>query len=512
MTLMENSILIRFLVSCWRGLLDAWDQSSVRQVFLRIGAWIQQAVQGSAICQFFWREGTLSRCWQDSLSCALFSALLNLPCVFVRWLYRMAKPLWDGSLLFRGLSAVSSVSFVPLGLFMFVMLIVPHDYWNNAYGFVGAVAVTLLFVLGSAVKPDRRLDGTAFGPYMLFFLLCVFYGLVSSLSTSLSIRFFLFHAASFLLALMAVSTVERLSQLRLMVALVVAGITVAAIYGCYQGYVGVEVVASQQDAILNKGMPGRIYSFFDNPNNFAELLTMLIPLDLGLLFSAKGWRQRLAALAVLVPCLASIGMTLSRSGWIGLALAVCVFIALMNWRLVPVMLVLGFLAIPFLPSTIYRRLLTIGNMKDTSTLYRIAIYKATANLMDDYWLRGVGLGTDVLKRAFANYPTMFDGNSPIHTHNNYLEVWCEMGLAGFLSYLALLFHSMKTGVRQFFHTKNRRLRCMLASAIGAFCGISVISFAEYTWFYPRNMFTYWLLFGIILSCVKLIRNDSSQEG
>ena len=44
---------------------------------------------------------------------------------------------------------------------------------------------------------------------------------------------------------------------------------------------------------------------------------------------------------------------------------------------------------------------------------------------------------------------------------------------------------------------------MLAGAVAAFCGILVISLAEYTWFYPRNMFTYWFLFGVIMACVKL---------
>ena len=392
---------------------------------------------------------------------------------------------------------------------MLVMLVAPHSLWNNVYGFLGAVAVAALFIFGCAVRPDRRLDADLFGPYMLFYLLCVFGALAYSLSTSLSFRFFLFHAAAFLLALMAVNSVERLGQLRLTVWLAVAGITVAAVYGCYQGYVGVEVVASLQDMTVNKGMPGRVYSLFDNPNNFAELLVMLIPLDIGLLLSAKGWRERLACLAVLVPCVASIGLTYSRSGWIGLALAACVFIALVNWKLVPVMLVLGVCAIPFLPSTIYNRILTITNTQDSSTRYRFAIYEATGNLMRDYWVRGVGLGTDVLKKAFADYPTMFDGNSPIHTHNNYLEVWCEMGIAGFLSYLALLLYSLKSGVKAFYASQNKRLRYLLAAAVGAFCGIMVIGIAEYTWFYPRNMFTYWFLLGVIMACVKLGRQEQA---
>lgn len=505
MELIRESYCMHLLLFLRGWFLTAWRESGFRPLCQRWGGNLRRTAQSSAVCDFLWREGTVSRHWRESWSCFLFDGLLAVPCVLASWVYQAGRRLWDGSFFCRLLLSLSGRTAVVLGVFFLVMLVAPHSRWNNAYGFLGAVAVALLFVLGCAGRPARRLEGAAFGPYMLFYLLCVFSGLAASLSTSLSMRFFLFHAASFMLAMLIYSSVERTDQLRWVIGLTIAGITIAALYGCYQGVIGVEIIESQQDMKVNANMPGRIYGFFDNPNNFAEMLEMLIPLDLGLLLTARGWRQRLASLAALAPCLAAIGLTYSRSGWIGLALAVCVMIALLNWRLVPVMLVLGVLAVPFLPETIYNRILTIGNMKDTSTQYRFAIYESTGNLLKDYWFRGVGLGTDVLKETFKRYPTMFDGNHPIHTHNNYLEMWVETGLLGLIAYLALLLHGAKTALRQFCRTTDRDVRRLLAAAMGAFCGISVISVAEYTWFYPRNMFFYWILFGIILTCVKLGR-------
>lgn len=78
-----------------------------------------------------------------------------------------------------------------------------------------------------------------------------------------------------------------MSSCQLMVALAVLGLSVAALYGCYQSYIGVDIVASQQDMNLNQGMPGRVYSFFDNPNNFAEQLAMLLPLNLALFLNSR---------------------------------------------------------------------------------------------------------------------------------------------------------------------------------------------------------------------------------
>ena len=44
-----------------------------------------------------------------------------------------------------------------------------------------------------------------------------------------------------------------------------------------------------------------------------------------------------------------------------------------------------------------------------------------------------------------------------------------------------------------------------SAAVGGFCGSLVIGLAEYTWYYPRNMFTWWFLFGVIAACIKLVR-------
>ena len=75
--------------------------------------------------------------------------------------------------------------------------------------------------------------------------------------------------------------------------------------------------------LVNYGMPGRIYSFFDNPNNFAEILVMLLPLVFALLIVSKNWRVKvlsLAALAVGVvslgpPCPAPAGSALRWRRW-----------------------------------------------------------------------------------------------------------------------------------------------------------------------------------------------------
>lgn len=503
MTIVENSYLCHLVLSLWMTLQNAWQESGTGKALKGFGSGISASVQGSTLCQFLWREGTIPAVWPESLTCRLIMGILNIPCAICKWLYRAGKKVLDGSICFQAAATVCGNPFLLLGLFFTVMLMVPHNSWDNRYALIAAIALVALFAFGSGPKPALQLEAQSFGPYYIFFMAFICYSFLSSLDWKMSVRFVGFHLAAFLLAVLVVSSVKKYEQLQLVVVLALTGLTIAALYGCYQGVVGVPVVANQQDMLVNKGMPGRVYSFFDNPNNFAELLVMLMPFTYALFLNAKGWWGKVAALFSFGVCGVALGFTLSRSSWLGFALATVVFIAFWNWKFLPVLVALGICCIPLLPQTIYNRLLTIGNMKDTSTSYRFAIYKASGVLMQDYWLRGVGLGSDILTRTFRSYPPMFDGNFPIHTHNNYLQVWAETGLFGMLAFFSAILYQLKSGIKAFLAGTDRRVKNLLAAAIAGFCGILLVSVAEYTWFYARNMFTYFFLFGIITACIKL---------
>ena len=504
MTLVENSFLLQLWLTFWRYLCDAGRESAVGRFFTRLGAAIRRGFSESVICEFIRRDGVIPRRFPESILCRLLTIIINIPLYFLRWVYRIGRGIWNGSIFCHILTGVGRRSFLLIGLLMLVMLVVPHDQWDNTYGLMGIIGVLVFFYLGAAARPRYSLELRRVGPYIVFYMAFICCALICSVVTALSMRFFFFHLTGFLIVLLLVSAVRRYDQLQLVVALAVAGVFIASLYGCYQSFIGVDVVASQQDMSLNEGMPGRIYAFFDNPNNYAELLVMLIPLDLALLWNAKTWRGKLAALVAILPCVAAIGFTYSRSGWIGLALAVLIFIAFKNWKVLPLIVVLGLIAIPLLPETIYNRILTIGNTEDTSTSYRFAIYKASGNLLKDYWLRGVGLGNDVMSEVFRRgYPKMFDNRYPIHTHNNYLQMWLETGILGLVAYLAMIFYQIKSGIKSFCASADRRVKNLVAASVAGLIGILVISIAEYTWFYPRNMFVFFFLFGIIGACVKL---------
>ena len=123
-------------VSCRRpcsGPVDAQRLSRLRR-FLR---WLA----GSAVFRLFARDGAATRAWPGSITSAVMGGAANLPTALVRWIYRPCRKVLEGSFFWRLIALLGQSTALLTGLFLLVLLSVPHDYWNNAYGFLGALVL-----------------------------------------------------------------------------------------------------------------------------------------------------------------------------------------------------------------------------------------------------------------------------------------------------------------------------------------------------------------------------------
>lgn len=520
MKIVQNSAVVCFFATRLCFFSKAWKESVLRKVFALIGLAMIRSISDSWLCQFAWREGTLTLSLTNSVACRFFAIIVNSPISLAQWIYKRWSSVFHCSITFRLASIMCGSIFLFVGFFMLIVLIIPHGSWNNLYALYLIILMLLIFCVEAMPQPKHRLEITTLGPYFTLFMAFVLYSFFTSLGTdftngiaqglrnSLSFRFLTFYIIAFLITLMVVSTIKSTKHLQLMLSIALAGLVIASFYGCYQGWQGVEVVPSQQDALLNPGMPGRVYSFFDNPNVFGQILVMLMPFHLALFINVKTWICKILVLISTTICLVAIALTFFRTGWIGLAIAVIIFLAMMNWRFLPIFLLTGLIALPFLPESIINRILTIGNLRDSSFQYRLNIYKETIYLIRDYGFRGVGLGTDVMTKVFQHYPTMFDGNYPIHTHNHYLQLWVELGFFGVIAFMAMVIQNVKIAIKCFYSSTNREAKSILAAGVGALCAISAIGMMEYIWFYPRVMFVYFFLLGVIVAAAKLAKKKN----
>jgi O-antigen ligase len=359
-------------------------------------------------------------------------------------------------------------------------------------------------------KKGFRLDLGNIGFYPLVLFGAMFLAVAFSYSPSLSLRFIFYHISAALCVLVTVSAVRNENDLKRLAAGGSICVAVSSLYGIYQRIIGVEVNSSYVDLTLNAGMPGRVESYFDNPNTFAEVLILLLPLVIALILCSKRALGKLAACGVVVIGVAALGMTYSRASWVGFACAMVVFVFLWKPKLIPLFAAACCLAVPLLPDTIWNRILTIGNTSDTSTASRIPLYQAALAVIQKSPISGAGLGTAATQAYIKEYD-LYTGDAPfVHAHNFYLEVWIEAGLLGALSFVASLLWNIKRAAHAARHSESSIARTLTCAAAASLCGAMVCGLADYLWNYPRVMCIFWFVFAVALAGVKLL-NSQTQD-
>jgi len=501
MTVLKESCLYHFLLA----LLAAYGDSGLHRLAVRLGAWCNGQIDGSALLRPLCREGAAARSWADSLACHGLSWLVNLPGRLLRRLYLLLEGTFEGSFFARLAFRLGDETVFAESWVILLLWIIPYDYWNNAYSLTAFVFLLLLLLAGHMGRGNRPLDIARIGFFPTLFFGAVILGVVFSLTRNASVRFLVYHVSAALCVLATVSALRSVEELKRLAAGASGCVAVSSLYAVVQRIQGIKVNPSNVDLdlALNANMPGRVYSFFDNSNAYGEVLIMLLPLTLALVFCSKRFFSKLLASGAFVLGATALGMTYSRASWIGFACAMVVMIFLWRPRLLPLFLALCCLAVPFLPDSIWNRILTIFDSSDSSTSSRFPLFKAGLDVIIQRPLSGVGLGTAAVQR-YVKLLNLYHDQAPfVHSHNIYIQVWAELGILGFVGFVGSILWGIKRAAHTVRHCGNSAARTITCAAAAALCGSMVCGLADYLWNYPRVMCIFWFVFAVALGGVKL---------
>lgn len=501
-----------FLFTLWTALCAAYEESALHRLLAAAGRWCSAQIDGSRVLGVLCREGAAARAWAGSRTCRVLSGLANLPGALLHRLYRALKRLFDESYFANLAFSMGDETAIAESWLIVLLWSIPFERWNNAYSLLGFGALLMLFYAGSMRRYETfRLDVAAVGPYAVGMFAAAVLGVVLSAYPSLSARFLMYHTVCLLCVLVTVSAVRTASDLKRLAAGGSAAVLISSLYAVYQRIQGVEVNASYVDLDVNAGMPGRVESFFDNPNTFAQVLILLLPVVLGLFLCTKRPLLRLAAAFTFAVGTAALGMTYSRASWVGIACAMAVAVFLWRPRLIPLFLAGCLLAVPLLPQSILNRILTITNTNDTSTSGRIPLYEAALAVIGQSPVTGAGLGTAAVQK-FIKDNNLYHARAPfVHAHNIYLEVWIEAGALGIVSFVGAMLLNIKNAARAVRHCGDSAARTLTCAAASALCGIMVAGLADYPWNYPRVMSIFWFVFALCIAGTKLCRREGEAK-
>lgn len=498
MTYWENSFIVSLIVRFWSAVCGKFSESLVGALIGRL----VRAFQNGAIWRFLTADFLPEEKWASSFAYRVLQWCLDLPGRFLAWLGRFSP----GAALprfFRWLTAPA------LGLMILLLLVIPQQRWNNLYSLAAVLAIFALYLASSLGGRLRRLELRPIGAWPVLLLLLAFLSWVWSDSRALGTRFLFFALTCALLVLLLVSAADTERRLLWIVRLAAVGLAVCALYALWQRHTGVEANELYTDLTLNPDMPGRVFSFFENPNSFANILVLFAPLMLCMGLYAESRTERLAFLFVFLVSGLALLMTYSRGGWLALAFSIFVLMLFLCPRWVPLVILVGLLLLPFLPGNVLNRLLTVFNFSDSSTYTRSYTYSAMLRIIGLNPIFGVGLGADSLRYSIKCAEVYKAESLFIHGHNIYLQIWAESGVFALIAFLGSLFGALRAGRRALKGTASRRLRGVVLGCISGLSGSMLFGITDYAWSYPRVMVLFWFIFALLLTGTRLIKTKEA---
>ena len=372
------------------------------------------------------------------------------------------------------------------------------------------VAFTLfVYLLHMALGKNTHYRPSSFAVVILAFLIFSFLSALFSITPKSSVAVFAMYFVFTLSFVLVSNIIKDKSEWKTTAALFVLSSFAVSLYGIIQNYTLDATTQSWVDPSMFSDITTRVYSTLANPNVLGQFLILTVPVTFACIIyilKQKGKKSTLlgymAFALVSVICLA---FTWSRSAWVGVVMAVVILLCLNDKRWIA-LCIAGIFVLPLvLPESILARLTSIGNTNDTSTTYRIAVWKSSVNMIRDYPLCGIGLGSDAFLTMYRRY-ALSGAEFALHAHNFYLQWIADMGVWGLVIFISIIL----TAYSLISSFRNKRT-LMYYVSIGFGCAVVGYLFqglAETQWYNYRMVLVFWICMAIIQSASDI---DAREE-
>jgi len=512
--MVENSLVIRAILSIYNFIWSIYEHSMVRRVIDKLFMFLSEVFRYSILYPLL----TLKRIEEKEHPFFMkkISALYKWLIDTLNSVYKRSKENsylvarvdksnignWIGNSL-----VIKLIKYILKGVSIEGLMICAFGFFVPFVGkqlsLVMAFGLFCLFIMSSAIKGNNQFTVTKTTVLALFYFLMLSINSILSINPGGSMRDLAIHTGGLLMMFMIINSPLRKKDYQLIFDGLIGAGALVSIYAIYQYIVGVPMGSGWVDTSQNIGLTVRVFGTFENPNIFAEYLILMLPLAAARGLQNLSEHKWLRGFFYVVPgglMLAALLMTASRAGWLGFALAVVVFTLLVNMKFIIPMILGGIGAIPLLPESILNRISTIGSLSDSSNLYRYNLWKSSFEIINDFFVTGIGTGYLAFR---AITPYYMKNMAPYHAHNTYIQTLVEFGLIGLILFLTWCFMVFKDGMDTAQTSKTFVVRLYAAALTAGFCGILLHGFAEHILYYSKIMLLFWVIVGLIIKANQL---------
>ena len=299
---------------------------------------------------------------------------------------------------------------------------------------------------------------------------------------------------------------------RCVAALVSSGVIVSLI-GIAQYLVGYLPNNAWLDTDYFYDIKGRAVSLFENPNILAVYLVIVLPFALYMFSEAKSGKSKLLGGISIISILLCTVLTWSRGAWISAIFCVLLF-ALIYSKKTFRYIFLGCFIIPvlpfLLPQSVIRRFTSIGNLADSSTMYRVYTWRGTLNAIADNFMGGIGYGPTAFQSIYPQYA--YAGiEAAEHSHNLFLQILLGTGISGLITFIIVIFLFAQMNFEYIKTSKDVSQKLIVAAAVCSVMSTLLFGVFDYVWYSYRIFFLFWAVIAIAAACVRVGKEEARRH-
>jgi O-antigen ligase/Tfp pilus assembly protein PilF len=326
---------------------------------------------------------------------------------------------------------------------------------------------------------------------------------------------------------------------RLLAIIIIVG-TLMSVYGILQ-YLGVDSPFIIKSSVHTEGR-GIIIGLFGNVNYFAEYLILPLVLTGGLLVSGNRVFNFFFLLFSFSVMGTALFLTFTRSSY----LAVLITIPLMLFfyckgtsdsfgkrfykrlTIYFVLIVLISAALVYIPHPLNKKDTLLGQLRQrmtiqsltagSSMLRRVAIWKFTWMMIEDYPLLGSGLGSynyHTLKYqaeffSKGNNRDIYPHGWAVQAHNEYLQLWSELGIIGLLAFLWIVGSYYRNILRNLRQMPEKE-RAIIIGLTGGVTAVLVDAVFGFPLQLAASLSLFWLFMGLAMRQIKITEEKGEEN-
>lgn len=376
----------------------------------------------------------------------------------------------------------------------------------------GLVMLCLFSVLIKSITDKGfkwRFEGVGF--LMLGFLAVYLFASVNSFARANSLSIFAIYLVFVLFYFVVINTVKTKKQLFDVLTIFALSGLIVCLYGVAQYVFGWDTSAAWIDDEMFGDIKMRVYSTLENPNVLGEYILLVLPVCAALVWQKPKKLSKLVYIIAAGIMFGTLILTFSRGCWIGFMITAGLFVTFVCGKIWG----LALIALPFLPmiipESIINRFASVGDMKDSSTSYRVYIWMGSLAMIKDFWASGIGPGTEAFKAVYPFYS--YSGIVAPHSHNMFLQILVESGIVGIGVFLTILFMFVKKMIDGYQATsgKGSKLGAMIVAIAAGVAGFAVQGMFDNCFYNYRVFLIFWMVLALGISAVYIAKGGESCD-